>query len=589
MPPYEVHVTKGPKLGLVVPLTAGKSLSIGRAPANDICLVDPAVSSFHARLEMQGEAAVLTDLKSKNGTFLNGAQLSGASAVKPGDAVEMGGSTLLLKPAAGAAPPSTGPAAAARPTMPVGARVPTPVPGIFGGTPRYSTPASGFSAVSGVKLSDDSGSPVFASIDTNKSMAIDPKMIKSALAKYSKAEKNLATLHAVGASLAHAHETAIFFPRLLDNIFDVVSADRGAIFLKEGDRLVAQVTRAAEGQAGEMTVSQTILRRCMEEGVSLLTSDAAADDRFKAGVSVIMQQIRSAMCVPLRGRSQVFGVIYVDSKIARGAFIDDDLELLTTIAVQAGIAVENARLATEAAKAERMAAIGLVVSGLAHDIKNYMMALKGGDFILDAIMKGMPSPEAQSAWNTLKTTHKNISDLVMDMLSYSKQREPEWANMDVNQSCAEATALMKDRAAQKGIVFEQELDYAIGPFYFDPKNISRCIMNLVSNAVDATPEGGGKRILLRTSLEETGGDGTVCVRVQDQGSGIPVEARDKVFDLLFSTKGSKGTGLGLALTRKIIEEHGGTVSFETELGAGTTFLLRLPRRKKRPVVGQKAS
>jgi signal transduction histidine kinase len=296
------------------------------------------------------------------------------------------------------------------------------------------------------------------------------------------------------------------------------------------------------------------------------------------------------MCVPVRGRKEVFGAIYVDSKIARGAFTNDDLELLTTIAVQAGIALENSMLSQDAARAERMAAIGLVVSGLAHDIKNYMMAIKGGDFILDAIVKGIPSPEAQTAWTTLRKTHGQITELVMDMLSYSKARDPEWANIDINQSTAEAAQVCKERAQLKGIEIDTTAaDYAIGPFFFDPKNIARCIMNIVGNAIDAMPEGAGKKISLRTRTEAGAPNGLdwVVVEIADQGTGIPVDAREKIFDLMFSTKGSKGTGLGLALTRKIVEEHGGTVTFDTEMGVGTTFYLRLPRRKQRPSSGQR--
>ncbi len=588
MPAYEVAVSKGPKQGTNVALVPERPVTVGRAPANDLCFADPAVSSYHARIELRNGAVNLTDLKSKNGTFVNGTQLQGSVALKPGDQVEMGSSCFSIRAVAETMVASAVPVAAATPPP----RTATPLPSAPSPTPpalarpagslRVDTPSGGVRVSEGL-----AGSPVFASIDTNKSMAIDPKMLKSALAKFSKAEKNLATLHAVGAVLATANEPQVFFARLMDHIFDVVTADRGAIFLKEKDQFVPQVTRTAEGSKEEIAVSQTILRRAVHDGVSLLTSDAAADDRFKAGASIIMQQIRSAMCVPIRGRKEVFGAIYIDSKLARGAFTNDDLELLTTIAVQAGIALENSRLAQDAARAEQMAAIGLVVSGLAHDIKNYMMALKGGDFILDAIIKGIPSPEAQTAWGTLKTTHKNISDLVMDMLSYSKSREPEWANMDINMSVAEAIQVCKDRAAQKGIELASEMDYAVGPFFYDGKNISRCIMNTIGNAIDATPEGGGKRITLRTRVEETGGDGTAVVEVADQGTGIPPEAREKVFDLMFSTKGSKGTGLGLALTKKIVEEHSGTVTFETEMGKGTIFFLRLPRRKKRPAPGQR--
>ena len=571
MPAFEVSVSKGPKQGTVLALVPERPVTVGRAPANDLCLADPAVSSYHGRVELRNGAVTLTDLKSKNGTFVNGTQLQGSVVLKPGDQVDMGSSCFAIRAVA-----ETMVASALPPPSP-----PPPALRVPASALRIDTPSGG------VKISEGGQAPVFSSIDTNKSMAIDPKMLKSALAKFSKAEKNLATLHAVGAVLATANEPTIFFARLMDHIFDVVTADRGAIFLKEGENYIPQVARTGEGAKEEIAVSQTILRRAVHDGVSLLTSDAAADERFKAGASVIMQQIRSAMCVPIRGRKEVFGAIYVDSKIARGAFVADDLELLTTIAVQAGIALENSRLAQSAARAEQMAAIGLVVSGLAHDIKNYMMALKGGDFILDAIIKGIPSPEAQTAWGTLKTTHKNISDLVLDMLSYSKAREPEWSNMDINGTVAEAMAVVKDRAAQKGIAFDQQMDYAIGPFFFDSKNISRCVMNTIGNAIDATPEGGGKTITCRTRVEESGGDGTAVVEVADQGTGIPPEAREKVFDLMFSTKGSKGTGLGLALTKKIVEEHSGKVTFETEVGKGTTFFIRLPRRKKRPAAGQR--
>ncbi len=569
MPLHEIFLSKGPKQGTALPLVPDKPITIGRAPANDLCLADPAISSYHARLELRAGQVVLTDLKSKNGTFVNGSQLQGSTPLKPGDSVEMGSTTWTVRVLAE--------------TM-VAAKVGPPVPPRVTISGRIDTPSGG------VRFAESAPSPVFASIDTNKSMAIDPKMLKSALAKFSKAEKNLATLHAVGAVLATVNDPPVFFSRLMDHIFDVVTADRGAIFLKVKEDFVPQVTRNADAAGADITVSQTILRRAVHDGVALLTSDAAADERFKAGASIIMQQIRSAMCVPIRGRKEVFGAIYVDSKIARGAFTNDDLELLTTIAVQAGIALENSMLSQDAARAERMAAIGLVVSGLAHDIKNYMMAIKGGDFILDAIVKGIPSPEAQQAWATLRKTHGQITDLVMDMLSYSKARDPEWANIDINQSTAEAAQVCKERAQQKGIEIDTSAaDYTIGPFYFDPKNISRCIMNIIGNAIDAMPEGGGKKISIRTRSEPGGPNGLdwVVVEIADQGTGIPVEAREKIFDLMFSTKGSKGTGLGLALTRKIVEEHGGTVTFDTEMGVGTTFYMRLPKRKTRPPAGQR--
>jgi signal transduction histidine kinase len=151
----------------------------------------------------------------------------------------------------------------------------------------------------------------------------------------------------------------------------------------------------------------------------------------------------------------------------------------------------------------------------------------------------------------------------------------------------EAAQVCKERAAQAGVEIVLELDYAVGPFYFDPKNISRCVMNVVGNAIDATPPNAGRKVRLFTRTENDAATGRdwVVMGIADQGTGIPEEARDKVFDLMFSTKGSKGTGLGLALTRKIVEEHGGDITFETEMGVGTTFYIRLPKRLERPAPG----
>ncbi|MHC4821671.1 MAG: FHA domain-containing protein, partial [Planctomycetota bacterium] len=191
-------------------LPEGGQLTLGRAPANDLCLMDPAVSSYHARLDASPSGASLADLKSRNGTFVNGQQLEGSREVSERDIIEMGSSELKLSPvsADAPAPAAVTPSPAAPPPpaapSPVAAAPPPPAPP----PPRPAPKPSAAPRITGrivtpsgaVKVDEAASSgPVFASIDTNKSMALDPKMLKSALAKFSKAEKNLATLHAVGA------------------------------------------------------------------------------------------------------------------------------------------------------------------------------------------------------------------------------------------------------------------------------------------------------------------------------------------------------------------------------------------------------
>ena len=119
----------------------------------------------------------------------------------------------------------------------------------------------------------------------------------------------------------------------------------------------------------------------------------------------------------------------------------------------------------------------------------------------------------------------------------------------------------------------------IGPFYFDAGAIERSVLNLLTNAIDAVPEGTGVVSVMTRPDDERG---TVLVVVQDNGEGIAPEHREKIFDLLFSTKGSRGTGFGLAITKKAVQEHGGRIWFHSEVGKGSTFFLELPNRSQRP-------
>jgi signal transduction histidine kinase len=162
--------------------------------------------------------------------------------------------------------------------------------------------------------------------------------------------------------------------------------------------------------------------------------------------------------------------------------------------------------------------------------------------------------------------------MVEDMVSYSKERKLEVVPTSLNQLVELVTARLAARAREEGVVLSTELSPEAEEVPLDAPSIDRALTNLLTNALDALGDGGGN-VTARTEVQ---GD-EVCLEVRDDGCGIPAENVDHIFDLLFSTKGSKGTGFGLAVTKKIAEEHGGRVECESELGVGTSFRLRLPR------------
>lgn len=531
----DLTVTRGPGKGSVIRLPSDRAFTIGRGHSNDLTLGDRLVSSHHARITVEGGYYVLTDLNSKNRTFVNGTPITGSVILRDRDQVGIGNCIVAVREA----------------------------------------------AATSVELSDRPDTrPVMASIETGKTVSIDPGSIKTAITNFGRAEKNLAVLHAAGRLLMEHRQPAEFLPRLLDLMFDVVPADRGAVFLLERGEMRPLHARDAKGRPlANLSISRSVLRRAVEEGVSVLTgAGVGTGDGADVQESIVLHQIASAMCAPIRGRSEVLGALYLDSKITGKAFEQDDLELLTSVATQAGMAHENSHLATESANAERLAAIGVVVAGLAHDIRNYMSGLILAEDLMNPEIREKLSPEGIQAWEAMLDSRRRMTDLVQDMLAYSKPRDPEWALADPNDVVRNASKLLLRRADERGVLLDVKRHPKAGLWWLDPRGLERCLVNLASNGIDATP--GGGTVTLRVDLAPDGN--SLEIHASDTGAGIPPEARDRVFDLFFSTKQNKGTGLGLAVTRKIVEEHGGTITFTTEVNEGTSFLIRIPRYAEKP-------
>lgn len=235
-------------------------------------------------------------------------------------------------------------------------------------------------------------------------------------------------------------------------------------------------------------------------------------------------------------------------------------------------------------EAERLAAVGQTVAGLAHAIKNITGGLTGGIFVLEKGIELDNKKYLHQGWEMVEGNVRKIKNMAMDLLNYAKEREPEYQLCDPNRTAKEVFDLMILRAREYGVALHLDLNENLLDFWFDPDGIHRCLLNLVTNAIDACLDVSCSskkgEVILRSRKPE---GWAVEYQVVDNGCGMDEETRAKIFHSFFSTKGSEGTGLGLMITKKIVDEHGGVITLESEKGKGTKFSLRLPEKKERPI------
>ena len=238
------------------------------------------------------------------------------------------------------------------------------------------------------------------------------------------------------------------------------------------------------------------------------------------------------------------------------------------------------RLEQEKLDAERLAAVGQTVAGLAHGVKNILTGLEGGMFLVRWGIEDDRRDKLEEGWRMLDRNFHKITTFVREFLSFAKGRVAVVAPTDPNRLAYEAVALFSEAARERGVTIDAQFQEGIPEANLDAEGIQRCLANLVSNAIDAclVSDAGGDRVIVRTRDR----DGSLEYEVEDNGCGMDYEIKRKVFTSFFTTKGTEGTGLGLLVTKKIVQEHGGFVDIESKPGSGSTFRITLPRHRLPP-------
>jgi signal transduction histidine kinase len=538
---------------------AGPVLGIGRDKTNAVWLHDTEVSRRHAELRRtEAGGYVVADVGSVNGTLLNTKPVNGEAPLQPGDHVQVGQSILVYSAGRTEGPPA----------------------GDLAERIRMVTSRQDLELSSAIikTIGENAGSQILARPDK-----AGTDWLKTRLA-------NLATMYEASQAVSHILDLDQLLERIMDLVFRSIEADRGCVMVRNHDsgEFEPKAVRYREGvsRVEKISISRTIMDYSLGERKGVLVADAAQDERFSAGQSIVRFNIREAICVPMKGRHETVGVLWLDTRsgakevVARGnpagKFTEDHLALAIAIAHQAALAVEETRYHQALVSAERLAAVGQTVAAVSHHIKNILQGLQsGGDLIRMGLSDGNDS-FVRKGWAITEKSQSKITELVKDMLSYSKEREPAIEPTDLNRLVTEVLDLVRGRADAQKVQMEVRLSAGLPPAPIDPEGIHRALLNIVTNALDALEGRPTPYLGVQTILEAD--PSWVRVVVMDHGGGIPPEKLNDIFKPFVSTKGERGTGLGLPVSRKILREHGGDISVESKPGVGSKFILRLPMR-----------
>ena len=300
----------------------GRRLIVGRAATSDVPIYDPTISRRHAEVALANGGVQVKDLGSSNGTFVNGARVTEMVA-GVGDVVTFGKVAFRVRDVT---PPSAQPAVEPPSTM--------------GGTAGGSGPPPGATIVRNVAVDTDLEKKV-ARESKEGHVKVGGESVEERQAR------KLSLLLDISKELSKQQEVDKLLEKVVDITFQVMNVDRVSILLVEGDaaELVPRMAKNRLGDfGGQHRVPQSIARRAVNERLAILTDNAAADERFK-GKSILMQSVRSAMCVPLLGSDgKVLGIIYVDNMTATNSFNDEDLEFLIAFSGITAVAIENNQL-----------------------------------------------------------------------------------------------------------------------------------------------------------------------------------------------------------------------------------------------------
>jgi signal transduction histidine kinase len=298
-----------------------------------------------------------------------------------------------------------------------------------------------------------------------------------------------------------------------------------------------------------------------------------------------MSLIEAEVSIPFISKGQLVGMINLSHKFNKDIYSHEDIELLSTLANQTAVAIENARLYEDLKRsksyirrADRLASLGTLTAGLAHEIRNPLVALKT---LTQLLPERIDDEEFRTEFLQIASGEVDrISSLVTELLEFARPSDPKLELEDINAILDGMILLVSTETKKKQIDITKDYSADVPPVQVDREQIKQVFLNILLNGIEATPENG--EITVRTRyFMKPGGEPYTQIEFADTGCGIPEEYMEDIFNPFFTTK-STGSGLGLSISNQIIQDHRGYIFVESQLGKGSSFFINLPVNQDHP-------
>ncbi len=381
---------------------------------------------------------------------------------------------------------------------------------------------------------------------------------------------------------------------VLDNAIKVTKAERGFLILQnENNKLQCTLARAARGKPlpeDAYQISDTIVHDVFTTSESICVENAQTNDRFEQRQSIMSLQLKTILCSPLVVRNEKIGVIYVDSRSIQPVNRDEIVDFFEILTGQAAIAIKNAKMyktlhkafqdvqvaSEQLIKSERMVSKGEMAAEISHELNNLVNVVF---FQLDLLENSMSinpllqsSPERQKLKNSMDYVQR-IGDFARGLLE-SSPLKVEKIPGSINEHIKHVVKFIKTLNRYRKARIKISLDENIPEFPFDEKQMQQVLLNLLNNSVEAYEEA---TIKIETKYYPS--KELVQIVLSDNGPGIEQEVLKKLLKSKITTK-PDGHGYGLPICRKIIENHGGTMSVKSAVNKGATFFFTLTTTTK---------
>jgi len=379
--------------------------------------------------------------------------------------------------------------------------------------------------------------------------------------------------------------------RIVETIAQTMGVEKASLFLLDEEkggyalresRNVRMPSPAPVFQKGEplprylQKIGEIIVREELMKGSNIPELKSVIDQ---------MSLLEAEVSIPLISKGHLIGMINLSHKFNKDIYSHEDIELLVTLANQTATAVENARLYEDLKKsksyirrADRLASLGTLTAGLAHEIRNPLVAIKTFTQLLP---ERLEDEEFRNHFlNIASSEVDRISSLISELLEFARPSDPRLEFEDINSILDGMILLVSTETKKKQISIVKTYESNLPPIKIDREQIKQVFLNILLNSIEATPEKGQITVKTR-SFSKPDNEPYIQIEFTDTGRGIPTEYLEDIFTPFFTTK-DKGSGLGLSISHQIVQDHRGYIDVESELNKGTSFYINLPLDQEHP-------